>query len=204
MTATIRRTQAERTAQTTARLLEATVSALAELGYQGASTTEIAQRAGVSRGALLHHFPTRAELWVATGEWLVERHIEQFRTAMSAISDESHRIDAAVDLLWQICSSDQHQAWFELSIGARHEPELAATITTLAGHIRDRVRQTWAATFPELQGRPLATVAPDFALSLLEGQAAHQLINPDPPAAAAVISALKELAALHLVDTETP
>src|SRR5262249_61236914 len=60
-----RRTQAQRTAATRAALLEATVDCLVSRGFDGTTTTEVAHRAGVSPGALLHHFPAKAELLCA-------------------------------------------------------------------------------------------------------------------------------------------
>ena len=60
-----RRTQAERSARTQAALLDATVESLIELGYGRTTTTEIAHRAGLSLGALLHHYPTKTDLLVA-------------------------------------------------------------------------------------------------------------------------------------------
>jgi len=79
-TAPPRRTQAERTATTRARLLDAAIDVLVDLGYARASTQEIARRAGVSRGAQLHHFPTREALVVAAVEHLVERRLAEFLT----------------------------------------------------------------------------------------------------------------------------
>ena len=58
----VRRTQAERTASTRAALLAATVDSLVERGYRGTTTSDVARRAGVSYGALLHHYPTKADV----------------------------------------------------------------------------------------------------------------------------------------------
>jgi len=68
-----RRTQAERTASTRARLLDATLECLCDLGYARTTTPEIARRAGLSRGAQLHHFPTKAELVTGAIEHLFAR-----------------------------------------------------------------------------------------------------------------------------------
>ena len=57
--------QADRTRAMRARLLEATVELLVERGFAGTSTTLVSERAGVSRGAQLHHFPTKNDLVVA-------------------------------------------------------------------------------------------------------------------------------------------
>src|SRR5260370_41308098 len=67
-----RRTQAERTAATRAALLEATLECLVSRGFGGTTTTEVAHRAGVSPGALLHHFPAKADLLCAAVAHLIE------------------------------------------------------------------------------------------------------------------------------------
>ena len=60
-----RRTQAERREGTIAALLDATVRCLVTHGYAGTTTQRIQDEAGVSRGALLHHFASKSELLVA-------------------------------------------------------------------------------------------------------------------------------------------
>ena len=66
----LRRSQDERTAQTRARVLDAVLGCLVERGYAGTTTTAVAARAGVSRGAQLHHYRTRAALVAAAVEHL--------------------------------------------------------------------------------------------------------------------------------------
>src|SRR4051812_46618887 len=68
-----RRTQEERTATMRARLLQATVDCLIDHGYAGTTTTAVVARAGVSRGAILHHFPTKADLVAAGVEYVLEQ-----------------------------------------------------------------------------------------------------------------------------------
>ena len=80
-----RRSQVERTAATIARLLEATIAAIVELGYSRATVREICDRAGVSQGGLFRHFPTRKDLLVAT---LAELHDRQL-AAMHEVAAEA-------------------------------------------------------------------------------------------------------------------
>lgn len=206
MTATIstRRTQAERSAETTQRLLDATLATLVTLGYRATTTTEIARRAGVSRGAMLHHYPSRASLLVAAAERMMETRIEEFRAAMATIDDSGDRIRAAIDLLWEIHSSDVHIAWTELALAARSEPEIAEVVAALEQQVRRRVRQTWAETFPELQDNELAGAAPDFAIALLEGLALRRLLASDSTDADRVIDVLKDVATLMISDPPIP
>ena len=77
--------QEERTRAMRQRLLEATVECLVEHGWSGTSTTLVSQRAGVSRGAQLHHFPTKTDLVVAAVEHLSEVRGEELREAASRL-----------------------------------------------------------------------------------------------------------------------
>src|SRR5215831_14792987 len=86
-----RRTQAERTAATRAALLEATVECLVSQGFGGTTTTEVAHRAGVSPGALLHHFPTKADLLCAAVGHLFELRQAEFRKAMANLGPGTDR-----------------------------------------------------------------------------------------------------------------
>ena len=119
-TATPRRTQAERRAETRGRLLDATLECLAELGYTGTTTTEVVRRAGLSRGAQVHHFPTKAELVVAAVEHLFHRRHEEFR---QAFAERERTLDAALDLLWEMFQGPTFDAWLELVVAGR--PHLA-------------------------------------------------------------------------------
>ncbi len=207
---TVRRTQAERTDATTTRLIVATVAALVDVGYRGATTTEIAQRAGVSRGAMLHHFPNRAALFSATADWLADGHVKRFEEGMKKVGDGDGRLAAAIDLLWEICSSPVHVAWMEFAAAAHHEPELAATVTLARARLIERTRNTWHANFDEFSDLSFSEIVPDFAVSLLEGLALAQRTAPDPAVAVGVIDGFKRISALldsaiHTSDsTSTP
>src|SRR4051795_6622477 len=95
-----RRTQAERSATTRAALLDATVASLVEVGYANTTTTGIAERAGVSRGAQMHHFPAKADLVAHAVEHLAEKRIELLRSAVECLDGRADRIGGALDLLW--------------------------------------------------------------------------------------------------------
>ena len=95
-----RRTQQERTAATRARVLDATIEHLAECGYGRTTTVEVATRAGVSRGALVHHFSTRSDLVLAALEYLCERRLAELEAGMARLTDADDRLSAFVDLMW--------------------------------------------------------------------------------------------------------
>src|SRR5262245_64527906 len=118
----VRRTQAERSAATRARLLDATVECVSELGYARTTTPEIARRAGLSRGAQLHHFPTKAELVASAVEHLVKRRNREFREAFARVPAGVDRYAAAIDILWSMLCGPSADAWCELALAEGTDP----------------------------------------------------------------------------------
>ena len=95
-----RRTQEERSAATVAKLLDATIDSLMEVGYEHTTSRSVAERAGVSRGAQSHHFPRRVDLIVSAvermGELLQARAIEE----LDAVPLGRGHLRAMIDTLW--------------------------------------------------------------------------------------------------------
>src|SRR5262249_53758814 len=162
-----RRTQEERSTAMRARLLEATVATLFDRGYSRTTTTEIARRARVSRGAQLHHFPTKDELVVTALRHLFIERTREFHEAFGARPAGAARAPAAVDLLWSMLSGPTFYAWLELVVAARTNPKLRRAVAPLAREFVDRVQETFRRLFP----KSALPVAPHFAFALLQGLA---------------------------------
>ena len=202
-----RRTQAERSATTRARLLDATIECLHDLGYARTSTPEIARRAGLSRGAQLHHFPTKAELVTSAVEHLFGRRREEFLRAFRVRSVEQDPTDAAIDILWSMVSGPTFYVWLELVVAARTDRELRQPVAELTTRLVTLVEQTFRELFPPPEApHPFYDVAPRFAFALLDGLALERIHADGPQAHAAVLQALKGLARLvmppHADDTK--
>ena len=146
-----RRTQAERRESTRTKLLQAAVDCLGERGYAGTSVVDVQQRAGVSRGALQHYWPSRAALIVDAVKALFDSMAAKLRTDMAerapAIADAgaAERIRIAIELLWSSFDSTLFRSELELWTAARYDPELRTLIidhdrelgTEIAGLCRD-------------------------------------------------------------------
>jgi len=181
------------------KVLDATLSVLAEKGYQGTTTSLVAATAGVSRGAMLHHFPTRSSLFVATAGRLLESEVAAFRKAMGSIPEGADRYHAAIDFLWTTFQSDVHLAWNELSLGSRSDPEASDEIAEAGTLIHSRIAETWVEVFPEAKGLGFADIAPDFATALLDGLAQRKLTGSiTDERAQQVVESLKGLSTLLL------
>jgi AcrR family transcriptional regulator len=188
----LRRTQEERSAAMRARLLDATISCLNDLGYAGTTTPEVARRAGVSRGAQLHHFPTKAELVIEAVEHLFHQREREFRAAFAVVPQGPGRALAAVDILWPMISGPTFYAWLELAVAARTDPELRTTVATLS----QRFFATIENLYHELFGENAAPEIPAFAFALLQGLALDRIVFGDEMHVATIINRLKALAQL--------
>lgn len=116
------------------RLMEATVDALVELGWSGTTTTVVSQRAGVSRGAQLHHFPSKQDLVVAAVEHLTERRRIDMRTAVLDLPAVG-RTRAILDILGAQFTSPVFFAALELWVAARTDEKLRQAVAPLERRI---------------------------------------------------------------------
>jgi AcrR family transcriptional regulator len=121
-----RRTQAERTAATRAKLLDATIESIAELGYVATTGREVAARAGVSRGAQTHHFPRRLDLIVDAVDEIGKRRLQLWTEELEGLPPGPTRVSRALDLLWTELKSPLWVAATKLWIAADDDPELYA------------------------------------------------------------------------------
>ena len=110
------------------RLLEATIDSLFDKGYGGTTTLEVQERAGVSRGALLHHFSSRAELILAAIDHLTRNRVDELVQLAQAEAPASGRIEWAVRLLWSTFQGPLFKVSLELWLAARNDPELLAAL----------------------------------------------------------------------------
>lgn len=190
-----RRSQAERSADTRGRLLEATVTCVAELGYAQSSTTEIVRRAGVSRGAQVHHFPTKADLVVAAMDWVLERRQQEFRQAFAALPPERRNLAGAVDLLWEAYQEPTFLAWLELAVAGRTDPALRPRVTEITAAFEARSRHLFGELFPEAAATDVAVLSLSMAFAVLDGVALQRAVGTGVDAEG-IIGLLKGFAAL--------
>jgi AcrR family transcriptional regulator len=138
--------QEERSAETRRRLLDAAVACLHERGYAKTTTVEIASRAGVSRGAQLHHFPTKDELLTKALEHVFDLRTEEVKalTAELPAGDPAARLHALIDLLWTIFKGPTFYAWLELIVASRTEKTLREPVLAASRNLGERVRHGFA------------------------------------------------------------
>lgn len=123
-----RRSQTERSAETRERLLDAAFGLLHEAGYGGATTTAIAERAGVSLGGMQHQFPTKALLMGAVLRRVVALRIKSYRQALRGVEPGFERFKALTEASWRQIGAKELTASMEIELAMRREPELQALV----------------------------------------------------------------------------
>lgn len=149
-----RRTQAERSAATREALLDATITCLVQDGYAHTTTARVAERAGVSRGAHLHHFQTRSALIAAAVTRLAERRIEELLAAADTLPEGPERVGESLDLLWASYASPLFQGALDLWTSARTDPELREHLVEVERTLDVEFAALAPRLFPDLAGRP--------------------------------------------------
>jgi len=190
----IRRTQEERSQATCRLLLDAAVDCLIEHGLQGFSTTIVADRAGVSRGAQLHHFPTRAALVAAAVEHVFARLTEDYERGFAALDEKDRSPARAVALLQAICLDPRHSAVLDLYAAARTDAELRASIVPVAARHRENVIALAGRYFPHAAGDEKFRLTLDLLLHAMVGMALARGFYGEDPSAPALAGLVEKLA----------
>jgi AcrR family transcriptional regulator len=173
-----RRTQEERSATTRAALLDATISCLVEYGYANLTTTRVVERAGVSRGAQVHHFPTKAQLVSEAVRHLAGKRAEEFmRTRPQLPENQEKRISLILDLLWDVHTSPLFEAAMELWVAARTDPELRASLAEVEEEVTEAVATVGPVLFPDLASRPGFQTDVETAIAAIRGLALLKFVD---------------------------
>ncbi|MFN8192273.1 MAG: TetR/AcrR family transcriptional regulator [Nocardioidaceae bacterium] len=179
MTTTTRVPQEERTRAMRARLLEATVELLVERGFAGTSTTLVSERAGVSRGAQLHHFPTKNDLVVAAVGHLTQVRGAELAEAARRLPDGPHRTRAVLQMLGDHFSSPVFTAALELWVAARTDPTLLAAVAPLEQRVGREVHRVTVELLGADESRPGVRELVQATLDLVRGLGLANTITDD-------------------------
>lgn len=173
-----RRTQAERTAETRARILAAVFDSIADVGFQRTTTAEITRRAGVSWGAVQHHFGDKQGILMAVLEDSFNRFAERLGEAPAADVALEERVSIFVDRAWEHFGSPAYRSTFEILLhlqrsGGAAGPEVPWREPVLAAWNR-----IWRGFFGAAGLSRRRTVAVQYyATSVLSGLAAMRLLE---------------------------
>ena len=190
------RTQVERREHTRRAILEATVACLVELGYAKTTTLEVQKRAGVSRGALLHHFPSKAELLTATVRHLAAMRGRELESKAACLPDGGDRSDdragAVIDLLWESFSGPLFYVAMELRNAARTDSELRAVLVDVERDVHHKIVEQSSRLFGQpVASRPGFVAALDTTLQFMIGAAMTAILHRDEDSVEPLLSRWK-------------
>lgn len=142
-----RRTQEQRSAETQRLLMQATLDALYERGYARITTSEIAERAGVSRGALMHHYATKEELVAVSVEQLLHESTAEIRSWLGRVRSGDLKLDDFLDHLWEMYSGRLLFITIEHITESRHNDALRASLVPVVREFHIALDATWREFF---------------------------------------------------------
>ena len=148
-----RRSQRERRETTIAKLVEATIASLRDVGYAATSVKEVCRRAKISHGGLFRHFPSMLDLVIAAAEEVGRRQIASFEKRFWHGKDADPTLAGAMRKLRDACRSPLNTVWYELLVAARTDKELRRALKPAAKRYQEAIRAT-AAQVPGVEAIP--------------------------------------------------
>jgi AcrR family transcriptional regulator len=176
-----RRTQAERSQETRTRILKAAANLIRKRGYARFRTAEVAQEAGLSRGAQLHHFPTKDSLVVATLEYVFEQAQVLSRRRASAVNRPRDLIEAVIEDAREFFFSEHFMVAIDIVLSTSTDQSVRKQVLDISRKARRPVETAWTGALAA-SGVPgqLASDIVALTLSLVRGMALRTLWDNDP------------------------
>lgn len=175
------RTQQQRREETVARLLQASIDTIIEVGYARASAAVITKRAGVSVGALFRHFETMGDFIAATAYEVLRRQLETFTKQVAEIPADRPALPAALTILRDITAGSTNAVLYELMVAARTDEKLKETLQNVLGQYSAKIHDA-ARALPGAESFPEETFPVIVALmtNVFDGAAIVRGVLPQP------------------------
>ena len=188
------------------RLLESSLDCLVELGYAKTSIKTIAERAGVSRGAVQFHFSTKLAAMEAVIQHLLQRRLDKYRSEMARIPADEDFLTHAIRAYWKQVTDPEFTAQQELALAGRTEPEIARCLSRAYQEYVTQSRAPFLEEFPEWKASGQQyELAANFAQYLIEGMAwgySNRYLTDE--AVESALSALRTTVAMLLGEAPEP
>ncbi len=175
--------QQTKSEKTRTAILDAALQCLHELGYNNTTTEKVARQAGVSRGAMLHHFPSRMALITATVTHLNIKRLAQFEEQERKINEgaEHSRIEEGIDAYWEQLHSPLFTVFHELHVASRTDKELREILVPALEEFDSSWAKVAQSVFPDLAQSGGFNTATLLTLFLLEGMAVRGVTKGPVP-----------------------
>ncbi|MEV0534486.1 TetR/AcrR family transcriptional regulator [Kitasatospora sp. NPDC050463] len=180
--------QQDRSRATRQRLLAAAVDCLAEVGWNASTVTVVAERAGVSRGAAQHHFPTREDLFTAAVEHVTAERLAAVRAHADALPAAGpDRTVAVVDMIVRLYTGPLFRAALHLWVAAATEEPLRARIVALEGRVGREAHRAAVEFLDADESRPGVRETVQATLDMARGLGLANLLSDDSARRSGVI-----------------
>jgi AcrR family transcriptional regulator len=165
--------QQTKSENTRAAILEAALACFYDLGYRATTTEKVAKRAGVSRGAMLYHFPSRLHLVRAAVRYLNVKRLQLFEERELKVNEgaEYTRVNEGIDAYWQQLHSPLFTIFHELRVAARTDDDLQEAMALDHQELDKSWAKVAASLFPDLAQSEDFNIANLLTMFLLEGMA---------------------------------
>ena len=178
-TAGQREPQQDRSRATRLGLLEAAVESLAEVGWSASTVAAVAERAGVSRGAVQHHFPTREDLFIAALEHVSDTRAAEIDRYIAAHRGEPISTQQALTLVVDLYTGELFRAALVLWVASAAEPELRARVMPLEARFGRQMHRAAAQLLDVDESRPGVRELIQATLDLARGLGLANLLSDD-------------------------
>jgi AcrR family transcriptional regulator len=179
MTEVLREPQQDRSRATRRRLLEAAIECLAEVGWSGSTVAVVAERAGVSRGAAQHHFPTREDLVTSAVEFVTEERLVQLRELAADLPAGPGRTRAVVDVVERVYTGPVFRAAIHLWVAASSDEKLRERVLPLEAKVGCEARRMTIELLGVDESVPGVREAVQATLDLARGLGLANLLSDD-------------------------
>lgn len=179
MTVTAREPQQDRSRATRAKLLEAAITCLAESGYHASTVAVVAERAGVSRGAAQHHFPTRDALFTAALDHVTHVRAEELRRELDDLTGGRPSTGEVVELIFTLYSGPLFRAALALWVAAAAEPALRDQVVPLEARIGREIHRVVVDLLGVDEQQPGVRETVQATLDLARGLGLANLLTDD-------------------------
>lgn len=171
--------QQERSRATRLALLEAAVDCLAQVGWSGSTVAVVAERAGVSRGAAQHHFPTREDLFIAAVEHVTATRAAEIRSYIAVHGEEPLSTQRVVELIVDLHTGELFRAALALWVASSSEPQLRERVVELEAKIGRQVHRATVRLLDADERVPGVRALIQATLDLARGLGLANLLTDD-------------------------
>ena len=200
--------QAEKSALTRQSILEASVRCFVDHGYASTTTAMIAEEANVSRGAMMHHFPSRSAVMNAVVGYLHVRRLNEYRDLMLDIDSPDQTMTRAairtsVEAAWKYVNLPSFVAYQELLGAARTDPALAEAVGEVERDFEREFLKTVRSVFPHWKQVKSLQAAHDLVQFVMQGMGiAHRSSNREQRARRMIETVTDHLERVYFTDTK--